>query len=303
MTTISPISVRRSPGGKAARPRQRSSAVCAAKRGRKVSVRQDGQEWTTLETAADHISASEALRMHDAWLGPTKLVHGPEGVRERIEFSLPADESSDLNCLSLLDQWEALPQKALRRAIFRTAREMLANRANVNLRNRIPVAAIRAWVQSEGYLTATDEQGDLRLAITYGGFDGQTRINCGPERLRMSMTLGNWTDLPAVVEAAMWRLAAEANACTRLVRIAWLGDGGQRRCEGQVDLTGVPWVGDDNPCFEPTARHMLQMALAGLEAAARRLGRELTALADPANYELAEALNERAARAAWWKSD
>jgi hypothetical protein len=42
------------------------------------------------------------------------------------------------------------------------------------------------------------------------------------------------------------------------------------------------------------------MALAGLAAAVRRLGRELSVLADPANQELAEAFHQRSAAASWW---
>jgi len=285
---------------KRGRALRRALAAHASRLGRKAEVHQDRQGWITLEAPANGVAAHEALGLHDAWLGPTKLVCGPRGIRQRIEFALPRDESAD--ALGLLDQSEARQEKSLRRAVFRQASEMLAHPADRNTHNLIAAPTIRAWVQAEGHAVATDEAGNLRLGIAYAGFDGQMRIECGPQRLRMALALGAWTHLAPAIESAMLELATEANARTRLVRTVWLEGGPRRRCEAQVDLTGVPWVADEQSCFEPAARHMIQMGLAGLALTAQRLGRELAVLADPANRDLAEALNELAARTPWWES-
>jgi hypothetical protein len=247
--------------------------------------------WLRFEAAAHDVAGHEALAVHDTWLGPTKLVHGPAGLKQRIEFALAPDHSAGNDLL--LDEAESRHERTLQRALFRAAQNLLTPQADADLRNPIAAAVLRDWVQVEGHAVATDEQGNLRLAIHYRGFDGQMRIECGPRRLRTEMTLGSWTNLPPLVEAAMLRLAAEANARTRLVRIVWREEGVQRCCRAQVDLTGAPWVGEDHPRFEAIARHGLQMALAAIELAARRLGRELTVLADPDNRDLAEMLSER----------
>ena len=273
--------------------RRRAFSAYAAKHGLQADVHEERQGWITFEAAVDRVAVHEALGAQDAWHGPAKCVHGAAGLVQRIEFPLPPHESGDTGFL--FDETESHFQKTLRRGVFRTAREMLAHPADARLENRISSAALCTWIQAAGHAAAVDEQGNLRMAIADAGFDGQMRIECGPERLRMLMALGSWTNLPPLVEAALLQLAAEANARIRLVRIVWREVGPQRQCEAQVDLTGVPWIEEHNPGFEPTARHVLQMALAGMELCVRRLGRELTVVADPAHRDLAEALIEHAA--------
>jgi hypothetical protein len=288
--------------GRGASPSAQASALATHEMelGPGGDVRQDRQGWITFEApAAEPVAVHEALAVHHAWLGPTKLVHGAEGLRQRAEIALPQFESAG-PCY-VLDEAEAEQAAVLRRAVLRAVGQMRVCPAGSGLRNLIEPAAIRTWVQAEGHTVATDEQGNLRLAIAYEGFDGQMRIECGPSRLRLAMALGGWAKLPPAVACAMLHLAAEANACTRLVRIAWLDDPPKSRCEAEVDLTGVPCVGADHPSFDPTARRMLQLALAGLALSARRLGHELAALAAPANRGLAEEISERAAAAPWWE--
>ena len=81
----------------------------------------------------------------------------------------------------------------------------------------------------------------------------------------------------------MIRLAEEANARTRLVRIVWLSAGDERRCVAQVDLTGLPTPFDRTAALHAVWRGMIEMALAGLELTLRRLGREL-AILDSGKY-------------------
>ncbi len=273
--------------------KRRALARSAALLGPQVEIHEGRQGWTTFETVARQVTPSEALGVHDAWRGPTKLVHGRDGLRQRVELSLPASQS--IGGRGLLDESQARREEAIRRAAIRGVGHILSRPEEPRLKNRVSAGMVRDWVVAEGYAVAADEQGGLRLAITYNGFDGQTRIDCGESQWRLTMSLGSWPSLPPAVEAAMLSLAAEVNAQTRLARVVWLEDGTKRRCETQVDLTGVPWVGESDPFFEQAARHMLQLALAGLALAARRLGRELAALAEPGNRELAEALNEWAA--------
>jgi hypothetical protein len=284
----------------AAKDRSGPSCLAASAAGFDLSV--DAAEslhgWATWEAAAGHVAAHEALTVHDAWRGPTKLRHTPGGLRQRVEIALPQRESAAGQ--SLFDEAESQEREAQRQNVVAAAQQMLAAPADAPLQNHIAAAALRAWTEADGHAVATDEQGNLRLALAYGSFAGQMRIECQPQRLRLVMALGCWTNLPAAVEAAMLCLAAEWNARIRLVRLAWLGEGPTRRGEGQVDLTGVPWVEEGHPYFEATARGMLRLGLAGLALTARYVGRELNILADPANRDLADTLNELAAGRPGW---
>ena len=241
------------------------------------------QGWMAMEAAAPGVAACEALGVHDAWPGPVKLVHGPQGLRRRVEFALPADDARTAD--SFLGEAEREQQAALREEIVRAINEIMANPNGGGLRNLISATLVRAWLEAEGHTVAEGADCTLRLAIPAAGFDGQLRIEVCPDRLRMRMALGEWANLPGKVESAMLQLAAEANARTRLLRVVWREEGTRRQCEGQVDLTGLPWD-DAVPGLERVAQHMVRLSLAGLAVAARRLGRELAVLA--ADAELAE---------------
>jgi hypothetical protein len=277
--------------------RRRAFAALAAKNGRQADVREERQGWIMIEAATDRVAVHEALGVHEVWRGPAKCVQGAAGLMQRLEFPLPPHETADTG-FSFAGT-ESQFQQTLHRGVFRAAGEMLARPADARLENRITSAALCTWIQAAGHATAVDERGNLRMAIAHGGFDGQMRIECGPERLRMSMALGCWSELPPLVESALLQLAAEANARIRLARIVWREDGPQRWCAAQVDMTGAPWLDEGNPGFEPTARHVLQMALSGMELCVRRLGRELAVMADPAHRDLAEAYIGQAAFADW----
>ena len=259
-----------------------------------AGVCQERQGWITLEAAAVGVAVHEALAVHADWLGPVKLLHGPDGVRQRVEFSLPPHDSRVAE--SFLDESELQPQKVLRRELLGVASEILAHPSDAKVQNRIAASVIRGWLQADGHVVADDEQGHLRLGIPSAGFDGQVCIEASEQRLRLRMALGDWFELPAAVESAMIQLAAEANARTRLLRVVWRKEGPRRRCESQVDLSGLPRDAAD-PGFERLAQHMVRLSTAALALAARRLGRELAVLA--ANRELAEVVNEHTAACPW----
>jgi hypothetical protein len=99
--------------------------------------------------------------------------------------------------------------------------------------------------------------------------------------------LGRWHHLPGAVEAAMLSLVHEANAKIRLVRLCWVADNGQRRCEAQVDLTGLPWEDPAPQAVYALWQATTQTAVAGLALVLRWLGRELALLATPEHADLA----------------
>jgi hypothetical protein len=101
------------------------------------------------------------------------------------------------------------------------------------------------------------------------------------------MVLGQWRNLPPGCEAAMLHLAAEANARYRLVRVSWLADGPQRRCEATVDLTGLTCLDEACPGTVSLAEETVLLGVNALELALRSLHQELDVLADPAHEDLA----------------
>ena len=108
--------------------------------------------------------------------------------------------------------------------------------------------------------------------------------------LRITMLLGEWRELDTAAESAMLALADEANTRSRLVRIAWVEDEKQgRRCEAQVDLSGLPFEEPLHDAAGTMWKEMVRATVDGLELALRRLGLELNGLAEPKNGELAEA--------------
>lgn len=148
------------------------------------------------------------------------------------------------------------------------------------------------WLTEAGHETAIDKKGHLRLTVKRRGCDGQIRIERQEGRLRLALTLGRWSKLEPSAEAAILRLAGEANTRSRLVRIAWLEKEGFHYCQAQVDLTGLP-VGSElnSPLAGPRAlmwKGMVQAAVDALKLALKRLGLELPALGDPKNKTLAE---------------
>ncbi len=82
-----------------------------------------------------------------------------------------------------------------------------------------PAKMLCDWVNAAGHDAAIDEEENLRLALKRRGCDGQIRVERAAGRLRFTMLLGEWRELDEPVEAAMFSLADEANARSRLVRI------------------------------------------------------------------------------------
>src|SRR5262249_46800134 len=117
-------------------------------------------------------------------------------------------------------------------------------------------------------------------------------IERAADRLRLTLPLGTWSALAPAAQTAMRALAGEANACSRLVRIAWQAEGNACRCTAQVDLTGLPVPGASDPARRRLWRDMLRLGMAGLDLALRRLALELGVLAETQNGALVELFHE-----------
>jgi len=246
--------------------------------------------WITVSRPVSGYAAEEHLSVHAGFEGPMKLVRTPDGMFQRIDLFLgtPAWAVADRSLDE--DAWEE--HHELLADLNDAAAALLAGNVDREDWQAPPADAVLEWLVADGRAAAVDQDGKIRLTISRPACDGQACFECRPEGMRISMPLGTWHHLAPGTEAAMVRLADEANARTRLVRIAWLSSGDRRQCVAQVDLTGLPTPWDRSPALGAMWRGMIEMAMAGLELALRRLGRELAVLASGSYPELVRAVGE-----------
>jgi hypothetical protein len=237
--------------------------------------------WLAHATAYSMTPGQNPLAHHANWFGPVKLIGSGPTVQRMTEVFLSHELLGDqVFAAESKEQFESL-LAALSDGVF-------ANRSAAKKRHwRAPATQqLVDWLAAGGFPAAVGDEGDLRLTLKARGCDGQVLGRCDHGRLRFSMRLGAWSSLDAECEKAMLYLARQANDCGRLARIAGAVDQDARRCEAQVDLTGLPTDGPAKLIWPD----MLCMSIHALELALRRLGMELDVLADPANRDIATQL-------------
>lgn len=225
---------------------------------------------------------------HSAWSGPVKLQKSGDGTLARIDlfFGSLLSEQHGL----LLDEEELDRAQGLLSDVLGRVPEYFNGREQIDGWQPPAARLLSEWLNEAGHEAAIDKDDNLRLAVKRRGCDGQIRVNRQPGRLRFTMPLGQWEQLEPAAEAAVLALAEEANARSRLVRIAWIEDEAARRCEAQVDLAGLPIRDPASGLQEALWKEMVRAALDGLELALRRLGLELNALAEKKNEDFAALL-------------
>jgi hypothetical protein len=218
------------------------------------------------------------LQVHAGWAGPFKLVGRPGEVEERAEVFLGSQGGEDSSSLNP----EALCQELL--GLAATAKQ-----PEQAVEWEPPEASLlAAWLAAAGWEPTIDGADRLSLTLRRPGCEGQLRIERGAGRLRLVLPLGHWPQLEPCGERAIYALAARVNAGIRMARIVWICSGSERRCEAQVDLSGLPVPAPACPWREGLWRRWLPRAAGALELALRQLGLELAVLANPSYRSLAE---------------
>jgi hypothetical protein len=269
----------------------RSAVTARATSARVPVVVRDMSCWLVALCPYSVNPSDEPLTLHDGWPGPVKLVRvrGKWSVRAEVhagdldQHLSPQAESADDDAAEFL---AGLPEYVQRMAALVPAEDWTPP----------PVELLSAWLTGRGYAPTVGDDGTVHLTLRSRGRDGQVRLARHADNLRMTMRLGAWSELESYTELSMLRLARACNAASRLVRVAWFERGVERRCEAQVDFTGLPVPTSGDNEFWPD---MLQLAVSGMDLVLRRLGHELDVLADPANASLAQrvaALNADARR-------
>lgn len=238
-------------------------------------------------------AGAQPLQLHADWTGPTKLIRSSTGCWEVTEVFL---SHASAGC-ELIDPQRAAQQDAL---LEELAAGAFARKGPSRPDGWTPpeARAIVRWLAQAGHSPAIDEQENLRLPLKSRGRDGQIRIKRAGGLLRLAMPLGAWDRLEPAAENAMLALAHQANRRARLVRIAWSQHEAARRCEAQVDLSGLPVAGleelqDLEDLFWPD---LMRLAVDALQLALHWLGMELDLLADPNNRALADQIARPQAR-------
>jgi hypothetical protein len=230
----------------------------------------------------------DLLMTHARWRGPVKLLRQQEAVVQRIELFLgPTIEDDDEGAL---DDFERRRRQEFLTDVLNGVPAWVDGLEQLQGWEPPPARLVCDWLNAAGHEAAIDSEDNLRLALKRRGCDGQIRVERQPGRMRFSMLLGEWSKLAEAPERAMLALADEANSRTRLVRIAWIeAEENGRRCEAQVDLSGLPYAEPLDDAAGTAWKETVRMTVDGLELALRRLGLELNALADEKNRELVEA--------------
>ena len=245
---------------------------------RRGSVTSDSAGWITRSVPFANLNRREPLAVHGGWFGPHKLVQTGRGCARVSEVFVDRHAERGASCTGE-------EPYGCEQLVERLVQGPLAAREELPLDNWQPPKAedLSNHLRVIGYEPAVDEQEKLRLTLKNRGCDGDVRVRRATGQLRLTMRIGQWSNLDAMREQAMLQLARRHNDRVRLVRIAWDVEGSARRCDAQVDLSGLPC----DPEYTWFWSSVLRMAIGGLELTLHQMGKELDVLAAPQHERIA----------------
>lgn len=251
-------------------------------------IHRDQHGWLSIKRPA----AGDANRCrvvdHADWAGPIKWMADLEGPVQRIDVLLGSQFDQRFDA-ALLPAAEDGFDRVLSGVLEQAHAIFCQDRSVLDTWQPPGPKQLSTWLTQAGMTVATDKDENLRMTIRAARRVGQVRVLVRTGQLRLVMPLGDWSGLSDAAEAAMLNLADQANNRLRLARIAWRSrPNGGRRCEAQVDLTGLLWSETSDGADGGILPDMARVAIDGLELALRYLQSELDVLADPRHQDLAE---------------
>ncbi len=239
--------------------------------------------WLSVRRRVDPLPTCALLSAHADWSGPLKLERDHDEVSQH--WSVAVCSALRLGGSETCDEESAAGEQRLLLDLAALANDPFQSFAGWE-----PPAANRlaGWLAEAGRDAQIDDAGNLRLVVKRHACDGQIRVERRTGRLRFVLPFGHWTNISDAARAAVIDLADEANSRTALARVAWIEEPDLCRCEGQVDLTGLPLPTEETPERLEFWRLMTGLAVDGLEILLRRLGLELDVLAEERQHAVRE---------------
>lgn len=247
-------------------------------------VDENSAGWVTYRRDCTLKNHQHPLAYHAEWAGPVKLVESEHGALSlRYDFFLDqtlgqeGDPSIDLD---LAAENETL------HAAFAAQAEAFDESPKYPGWMPPPLEEFKAWLRQCGYEPTEDEDHNLRLSIRRRGATGQVKLVREEGRVRFTMPLGRWGELPSQNRHAMQKLASLANTRCRLARIVWEATEKVDACQACVDLSGLPNTQHQSRRTESFWREMTSLAMTALDLAVAQLAMELAVLAEDREQEL-----------------
>jgi hypothetical protein len=241
--------------------------------------------WITYRRPFAPANEQHPLTLHAPWAGPVKLVESSHGGELFVRYDFHLDQSLGQEGDPTIDADLANENELLETAFAQQA-EAFAEADHAANWTPPPVEALSAWLRLGGYEPTEDEDHNLRLSIRRRGATGQVKLLRETGRLRLTMPLGRWSELPPENRHAMQKLASLANSRCRLARVVWEHRGNVDACEAQVDLSGLPYMVRQTRRVESFWREMMSLSMTALDFAVAMLAMELGVLADDKEQEL-----------------
>jgi hypothetical protein len=241
--------------------------------------------WISYRRACSLKNDNHPLAYHADWAGPVKLVESPHGGELSLRYDFYLDQELGYEGDPTIDADMAGENERLEAAFARLA-AAFDESSRVTGWSPPPLEAFARWLRQCGYEPSEDEDHNLRLSIRRRGATGQVKLIHEEGRLRLTMPLGRWSDLPAANRHAMQKLASLANARCRLARIVWESHEALDACAACVDLSGLPYTPHQSRRMESFWREMTRLSMTALDLAVSQLAQELSVLADDKEQEL-----------------
>jgi hypothetical protein len=248
-------------------------------------VDENSAGWVTYRRDCTLKNNQHPLAYHADWAGPVKLVESEHGGELSLRYDFHLDQTLGHEGDPSIDSDLAAENETLQ-AAFGLQAEAFDESPKIAGWTPPPVEEFKAWLHQCGYEPSEDEDHNLRLSIRRRGATGQVKLVREEGRLRLTMPLGRWGDLPPESRHAMQKLASLANTRCRLARIVWESTEKIDACEARVDLSGLPYTAHQSRRMESFWREMINLSMTALDLAVAQLAMELAVLAEDKEQEL-----------------
>lgn len=241
--------------------------------------------WLTYLRGCTLKNDQHPLAHHADWAGPVKLVESSHGGELLVRYDFCLNQTLGHEGDPTIDADLASENETLENA-FAARADAFDEQSRIDGWTPPPLESLIAWLRQSNYEPTEDEDHNLRLSIRRRGATGQVKLVREAGRLRLTMPLGRWGELPVENRHAMQKLASLANARCRLARIVWEASEKVDACEARIDLSGLPYTAHLSRRMESFWQETMRLSMTALDLAVTQLAMELAVLAEDKEQEL-----------------